>query len=262
LGLNDEVDALSLSGSNLYAGGRFTSAGGVPAYYVAKWNGIEWSPVGSGVDGYVYGLAVSGQDLYVGGGFARARNSSGVAVTVNGIAKWNGTNWSALGSGLSGTAMALAFSGNSLYVGGDFTSAGGTAANNIAKWDGASWSALGSGTGAAYFAPIAPMVFTMAEMSGDLYVGGSFAIAGGKVSAHLARAIVNPAVLRIEPDGSGGYFVRFTGVPGSTYQLQHAPTVKGPWASSAPQAAPASGLVEFWDLFPSPNQSFYRIVQP
>ena len=29
-----------------------------------------------------------------------------------------------------------------------------------------------------------------------------------------------------------------------------------------PQTAPTSGLVEFWDLFPPPGQSFYRSVQP
>ena len=40
---------------------------------------------------------------------------------------------------------ALAVSGSTLYAGGDFTTAGGSAANYIAQWDGSSWSALGSG---------------------------------------------------------------------------------------------------------------------
>ena len=40
---------------------------------------------------------------------------------------------------------ALAVSGSTLYAGGDFTTAGGSAANNIAQWNGSSWSALGSG---------------------------------------------------------------------------------------------------------------------
>ena len=42
---------------------------------------------------------------------------------------------------------ALAVSGSTLYAGGDFTTAGGSAANNIAQWNGSSWSALGSGMG-------------------------------------------------------------------------------------------------------------------
>jgi hypothetical protein len=100
-------------------------------------------------------------------------------------------------------------------------------------------------------------------MSGsDLYAGGNFTTAGGKVSAYLARAIVNPPVLAIEGDGGGGYFIRFSGVPGSAYRLQRAPGVSGPWSASGPQTAPASGLLQFWDLFPPPNQGFYRSVQP
>ena len=67
------------------------------------------------------------------------------------IAAWNGSAWSALGAGISGhgEVMALAVSGNNLYAGGNFTSAGGVAATNIAKWNGSAWSALGSGIGGA-----------------------------------------------------------------------------------------------------------------
>jgi len=68
--------------------------------------------------------------------------------------------------------------------------------------------------------------------------------------------------LHLEQDGSGGYYIRFTGVPGSTYRLQRAATLTGPWTSSAPQTAPDSGPVEFHDPFPLPGQAFYRTVQP
>jgi hypothetical protein len=70
-----------------------------------------------------------------------------------------------------------------------------------------------------------------------------------------------PPVLAIEPDG-GGYLIRITATPGSTCRLQRAPTVRGPWSTSAPLTAPASGLVQFRDLFPPPGQGFYRVVQP
>ena len=40
-----------MSGTNLYAGGEFTIAGGVTANYIAKWDGNAWSALGSGMNG-------------------------------------------------------------------------------------------------------------------------------------------------------------------------------------------------------------------
>src|SRR5206468_3194841 len=95
------VSALAVSGSDVYAGGRFTMAGGTAANYIAKWDGNSWTALGSGMGGafgpafpYVSALAVSGINVYAGGFFTTA----GGTVAYN-IAKWNGTNWTALGSG-------------------------------------------------------------------------------------------------------------------------------------------------------------------
>jgi hypothetical protein len=71
-----------------------------------------------------------------------------------------------------------------------------------------------------------------------------------------------PPILAIESDGFGGYLLSFEGVPGSAYRLQRAPSLGGPWATSSPQTAPASGRLEFWDVFPPPGQGFYRAVGP
>ena len=81
----------------------------------------------------VYALAFDASgNLYAGGGFTTAGG-----VSANRIAKWDGSSWSALGSGMNSTVNALAVdaSGN-LYAGGYFTTAGGVSANYIAKWDG------------------------------------------------------------------------------------------------------------------------------
>ena len=92
--------ALAVSGTNLYAGGEFTTAGGVTANHIAKWDGSAWSALGSGMnERWVYALAVSGTDLYAGGDFTTAGG-----VPANYIAKWDGSAWSALGSGMNGTA--------------------------------------------------------------------------------------------------------------------------------------------------------------
>ena len=173
------VSALAVSGSDLYVGGEFTTAGGTSANNIAKWDGSVWSALGSGVSGHVRALAVSGSDLYVGGGFTTA----GVT-PANNIAKWDGSVWSALGSGVSGYVRALAVSGSDLYVGGLFTTAGGSAANNIAKWDGSAWSDLGSGLG-NYFS--SPYVHTLAVSGSDLYAGGDFTSAGGSAANNIAK---------------------------------------------------------------------------
>src|SRR5258706_249548 len=46
------------SGPALYAGGNFTTAGGAPANYIARWSGSSWSQLGSGMNGYVNALTV------------------------------------------------------------------------------------------------------------------------------------------------------------------------------------------------------------
>ena len=225
--------------------------------FAATFSDANWISMGGlpGADGNVFAAVVdSSGNLYIGGGFTIVGN----AVATD-IARWNGSSWSALGSRMDSNVLALAVSGTDLYAGGEFTTAGGTNANYIAKWDGSSWSALGSG--------VAPHtsssgVDALALSGSDLYAAGSFMIAGGKVSTYVARAIVNPAILTLEADGFGGYLIHLTGSPGGTYRLQRAPTLNGPWVSSAPQTAPGSGVLEFWDIFPPPGQGFYRAVQP
>jgi hypothetical protein len=49
------------------------------------------------------------------------------------IARWDGSNFSVLGSGMNAPVSALLISDNTLYVGGDFTIAGGKASAYLAK---------------------------------------------------------------------------------------------------------------------------------
>jgi hypothetical protein len=182
------VAPLALSGSDLYVAGSFTTAGGRPANNIARWDGSNWSALGLGIGGsniYLYALAVSASNVYVGGQFSTAGG-----IPANNIAKWNGSTWSALGSGVTGGGdydpfvSALTVSGSGLYVGGNFTSAGGTVANHIAKWDGSTWSALGSGLGNVLYPE---GVSALAVSGSDLYVGGYFRDAGGNAATGLAK---------------------------------------------------------------------------
>ncbi|MGD8807499.1 MAG: hypothetical protein PVH65_16715, partial [Chloroflexota bacterium] len=132
-----------------------------------------------GVVGPVNALAADHYGhLYAGGSFAVA----GRAVASN-VAMWDGSKWSALGSGMNRDVFALAIDhgGNSnLYAGGYFTTAGGVSLNKVAMWDGSSWSALGSG--------IEGSVFALAvDSAGNLYAGGDIQSAGGVEVANIAK---------------------------------------------------------------------------
>ncbi len=216
------VHALAVSGSDLYAGGNFTTAGGGPATNIAKWDGSSWSALGSGMDYEVSALAVSGGDLYAGGYFTTAGGSA-----ANSIAKWNGSSWTALGSGIDNVVHALAVSGSNVYAGGLFWTAGGSAANNIAKWNGSSWSALGSGMNS--------YVFALAVSGSDLYAGGDFATAGGKVSPYIARAYL-PTLPTLSVLRSGAnVMVSWPSVDTASFALEQAGTLAAPvtWVTNA-----------------------------
>jgi hypothetical protein len=157
---------------------------------IAKWDGRVWSGLGEGISEpgntftvpSVYALAVSGNDVYAGGRFAAAGR-----VPANGIAKWNGHNWSALGDGVrsgtnEGVVRALATRGKNLYAGGQFVTAGEVSAYNIAKWDGHSWSTLGSGIRGNL-----EQVLTVGVSRNIVYVGGRFTTAGGVSASNIAK---------------------------------------------------------------------------
>lgn len=188
--MNGVVHSLAVfddgSGSALYAGGNFTTAGGSPAGGIARWNGSSWSSVGGGTNGLVRSLVVhddgNGPALFAGGGFS---NAGGMSASK--VAKWDGTSWSALGGGLNANVYALAVfddgSGPALYAGGRFTAAGGVAASRIAHWQASNWSALGSGMNDG--------VLSLAVFDDGrgpaLYAGGGFTNAGGGSANRIAR---------------------------------------------------------------------------
>ena len=134
--MDGPVYTLAVSGTTLYAGGDFTSAGGVPANHIAAWDGNNWHSLGSGTDGAVFALAAHAGSLYVGGWFTGAGGEPTPAIAV-----WSGSSWSTLGSGLDGgppgypaAVRALAVSGYSVYAGGWFSIAGGHPSGHFAIW--------------------------------------------------------------------------------------------------------------------------------
>ena len=87
--------ALLVYNNTLVVGGDFTLAGGIVANHIAVWDGVNWSPLGSGLDSMVTALAEYDGKLVTGGYFPNAGGT-----LANRIAIWDGSSWSPLGSGL------------------------------------------------------------------------------------------------------------------------------------------------------------------
>ncbi len=147
-----EVQAVGVfddgSGSDLVAAGTFESAGTAGVFGVARWDGSAWS--GFGASGQGTGSIESlrylddgtGPALYAGGGFGAAG-----AVAAGRVARWNGSGWDALGSGMDFSVTGFEVfddgSGLALYAHGRFTKADGIPTGGMARWDGVQWSAIG-----------------------------------------------------------------------------------------------------------------------
>jgi len=122
--------------------------------------------------------------LYAGGFIVRAGDTE-----VNGVARWTGTSWEAMGRGMRrhdcpsvGTCVASVSAfvvwEDRLVAGGRFTIAGGDAAQSIAFWDGAIWHPLGAG--------FETDVRALAVWRGQLVAGGDFQKTGSDSVAHVA----------------------------------------------------------------------------
>jgi len=159
--------------------------------------------------------AMPNGDLYVAGTFTSMNG-----VPVNRIARWNGSVWSALGTGINNAVTALrVFHQTNVIATGSFNLAGGWQVNGIARWDGSAWLAPASTAGLSFPLGTFPngdllqigsssvsrwseasmttvlgtgltggSVLTGAVLAGgDIVAGGTFTTAAGRPSAHFAR---------------------------------------------------------------------------
>jgi hypothetical protein len=133
------------------------------------------------------------------------------------VVRWNGGSWDTLAAWQNSpadysTCLTIDNSGN-LYVGGRFDTIGGIGAKNVARWDGRVWGALGSGTNMSDYSSSSSggrvAALTM-DGSGNLYAGGEFTVAGGKVSAYVAQCrLKNTGILPHGGDKASPAFMTY-----------------------------------------------------
>jgi|GEM_PF-4082310 len=136
--------------------------------------------------------------------------------------------WDHLGTrpgAINNRVYAIAMSGGNVYVGGDFTDAGGdNAGNYLTRWNGSAFVSFGGGPVAA----LNDIVSAIAVSGTNLYVGGFFTDAGGNPNADFVarwdgsawQALgvgLNSSVFAIAVSGTdlyvGGYFTDAGGNP-------------------------------------------------
>jgi hypothetical protein len=194
------VNSFAIHDGDLIAGGYFTSAGGQAASRVARWDGSAWQALGTGVNALgtvgdaVMAVTVYNGDVIAGGQFTTAGGQS-----ANRIARWDGSAWQAMGTGMDDVVWSLIVYDGDLIAGGSFITAGGEAANRVARWDGSTWQPMGTG--------MDNRVHALTLYQGDLIASGVFLTAGGQTANRVARW-----------DGSGWAAVG-TGTSGPTYAL-------------------------------------------
>ncbi len=163
------IDCMTVYNGELYVAGAYYAigGGGVPEYYrIIKWNGIAWNNLATipgiytldGALGNIMSMTVYNGELFIAGTFSIMIDT---ITTAYQIAKWNGTNWSSVGSGINLEAYpiccdygdgssysfvkSLAVYNGALYATGRFDSCGSIATNNIAKWNGTNWTNMNQG---------------------------------------------------------------------------------------------------------------------
>lgn len=196
---------------------------------VAETNGIvgigagHWEAMGEGIKGMVYALAAGvTTDVYAAGRFHLAGG-----VRVENVARWEtveravgGGYWTGLVDsdclrlksgvcGVNGDVWALAYVGEYLYVGGQFSEAGGKPVNNVARFFSGTWESVGKGVNGVVH------VLTSIRIKGTLagscvYFAGDFGQAedarGTMAVSGLARwCIGDPGtVLKVDDSTSKG----------------------------------------------------------
>jgi hypothetical protein len=170
-----QLNDISHYNGDIYAAGtiyNLTNATNIAKYNIAT---NTWSALGTGANGTVYRIVISPTGVvYALGAFT---SMGGVANTA-GIAKWDGSAWSAIGTGLSGgTGFDLAFNPTDetkFIVCGSFTLAGGVANTaRVAYWNGAAYVPIGTGANSN-------QVFSATWSDSDtVYISGNYGTLNG-----------------------------------------------------------------------------------
>ena len=263
---NGQSRALALdSNGNVAVAGYVDAGGGNYNYYTAKYAGTNgallwekrYNGPANGDDGATaVAMDASGNVVVTGYSWNRTNYDAYTAkyASSNGALLWekrdNDPNF--FGSGFERVGgLAVDAGGNALVTMtdlGDYYTAAYAAANGALLWE-KRYQGLRRGKNHARALALGPNGKVVVTGWGDAGPGGS-AIATVLYQQPLPPVAIDPA--------PSGIRLRFTGLPGHSYNIERAPAVTGPWSTLATTSAPLGGLIDYTDMNPPSNSAFYR----
>ncbi|MBL7998410.1 MAG: T9SS type A sorting domain-containing protein [Candidatus Kapabacteria bacterium] len=177
-GTNGSITALYYDNGKLYVSGGFDEVGTSKKklIYLARFDGTEWSGMDNdNVNGTAAAFADFNGNILMGGTFEITVTST---YSLRGVAVWNGSAWTGVGGsrgiGIEGNVVtSITPDGNgNIYVGGNFTGAGGVSLPGFALFDGTTWMRMDT----LKFSNNSNSGVISAIQGGDIIVGGSFAL--------------------------------------------------------------------------------------
>jgi len=175
-GLDRQCAAYELNNGRLYTGFAPNPGNSVQSMHVHQNSGI----------------------LYIGGSFTNVRSDappSTTTATRNRIAAWNiktnpHTFLTSFDPNLNGNCLALATSGNMLYMGGSFTTVGGVTRNRLAAYN------IETNSLDLNFNPNINNSVNTIKISGDhMYIGGDFTLVGASTRNRCAKVRLSDGAL-------------------------------------------------------------------
>ena len=146
---------------------------GIEGKGIVRWDGVNFSTLGDFPNGgcnYFNCNPVHDIIVFQGDVYCTIYNPSPDPGVINGVARWDGENWEAVGESVSGVNKFTIFQ-DELYMMGAFEQVGDEPIRTIAKWDGQKWVDLKF---PFFTEPGSSSIGAAIEHQGALYVGGNF----------------------------------------------------------------------------------------
>jgi len=213
-GVNGDVRALAVYGSDVYMGGEFSSVGGQPRYSLAAVDGVSGvptafqpQPIKQAGNGEVNAIEIRAGLVYAGGAFFAIGGQLRDNLAALDPATGSATTWDPDADGVVSalaTTQRITFPNEvTVYAGGDFCTIGGQVRCGMVGLDGATGMATAFNPAPDYDVRsilIAPNPLTGAAST--IYVGGDFLNIGGQARSHIAALTAGGVATAWDPQSS------------------------------------------------------------